>query len=92
MTILNLTDAPTDPVERIMWLSGVKEKALAELDTEFATAYFNARLERRLDSAIDAGPYARKRVLAMTRHENARRGRPVRWGDGADPTSTAYSG
>jgi hypothetical protein len=41
---------------------------------------------------VSAGPYARKRVLAMTRRENRRRGRSVRWGDGADPTSTAYTG
>lgn len=91
MEILNLEQAPSDPIERLMWLSGVKEKAAEELDAAFASAYFEARLEQRLDSAVKAGPYARKRVLAYTRAENQRRGRTVRWNDGADPTSTAYS-
>lgn len=90
-SILNLSAAPEDPVQRIMWLSGVAEAARAELDEAFGAAYFDARLEGRLDIAIKAGPYARKRVLAYTRAENERRGRTVRWGDGADPTSTAYA-
>jgi hypothetical protein len=88
--ILNLSAAPEDPVERVMWLSGVAEAAHAELDEAFADAYFEARLEGRLETAIKAGPYAKKRVLAYTRAENERRGRTVRWGDGADATSTAY--
>jgi hypothetical protein len=91
-TILNLDAAPADPIERIMWLSGVMEQAKAELDAAFAEAYFEARFQGNLETAIKAGPYARKRVLAYTRQENQRRGRVVRWGDGADPTSTAYSG
>lgn len=89
-SLLNLDDAPRDPVARIMWLSGVKEQAAKELNQAFAEAYFEARLQQRLDTAVAAGPYARKRVLAFTRAENQRRGRTVRWGDGADPTSTAY--
>lgn len=92
MSLLNLDDAPKDPIERVMYLSGVKEQAAKELDEAFAVAYFEARLQRRLDTAITAGPYARKRVLAYTRQENQRRGRTVRWGDKADPTSTAYDG
>jgi hypothetical protein len=92
MTILNLADAPKDPVERVVWLSGVNEQVRKELDAAFAEAYFEARLQSRLDAAIAAGPYARKRALAYTRHENQRRGRTIRWGDGADPTSTAYRG
>jgi hypothetical protein len=90
MPLLNLAAAPTDPIERIMWLSGVMKRAKVELDAELAKAYFDARLERRLDDAISAGPYARKRVLAMTRKENQARGRMVRWRDGADPSSSAY--
>lgn len=90
MTLLNLSDAPEDPIKRIMWLSGVKEQATKELEAAFAAAYYDARLQRQLDAAVAAGPYARKRVLAFTRHENQRRGRSVRWGDGADPTSSAY--
>jgi len=90
--LLNLDDAPKDPIERLMWLSGVHDQVRAELDEEFGKAYYEARLQQRLDAAISAGPYAKKRVLAYTRHENEKRGRAVRWGDGADPTSTAYSG
>ena len=92
MNILNLDEAPKDPIEKIMWLSGVREQAARELDAAFAEAYFEARLQRRLETAIAAGPYAKKRVLAYTRHENQRRGRAVRWGDGLDPTSTTYRG
>ena len=90
--ILNLADAPEDPIKRIMWLSGVHEQAEKELALAFAAAYFEARLQRRLDSAVDAGVHSRKRILAFTRAENEKRGRPVRWGDGADKTSTAYDG
>lgn len=90
MELLRLDQAPTDPVERIMWLTGVLTQARRELDAALAAAYFEARLQHRLDNAISAGPYARKRVLALTRRENELRGRTVRWGDRADPTSTAY--
>lgn len=90
--ILNLTDAPTDPIEKIMYLSGVKEQVTKELDQAFAEAYFDARLQHRLDAALKAGPYALKRVLRYTRQENQRRGRLVRWGDGLDSTSSAYKG
>jgi hypothetical protein len=85
--VLDLSAAPEDSIERIMWLSGAREQALAELDRAFSEAYFNARLEGRLDAAVAAGPFARKRVLAFTRHENERRGRTVKWGDAADPVS-----
>lgn len=88
--LLRLDDAPKDPIERIIWLSGVKEQAAKELDEAFAEAFFEARLQHRLETAITAGPYARKRVLAYTRAENQKRGRTVRWGDKADTTSTAY--
>lgn len=90
MSILNLDDAPADPIERIMWLSGVAEAVRRELDAEYAEAYFNARLQRRLQAAIDVGTHSRRQVLAYTRAENERRARIVRWGDGADPTSTAF--
>lgn len=89
--ILNLADAPRDPLERVMWLSGVNEAVRHELVEAFGGAYFEARLHGQLEAAITAGPHGRKRVLAFTRAENERRGRTVRWGDGADPTSTAYA-
>lgn len=79
--LLNLDQAPSDTLERLLWLSGVAEEAKAELDREFAEAYFNARLERRLDAALELGLHRPKRVLAWTRAENERRGRSVRWGD-----------
>lgn len=88
--ILDLTEMPHDPIERVLWLSGVKEQVNRELDAAFGEAYYTARLQRRLISAMTAGPHAMKRVLAYTRHENDRRGRSVRWNDGLDSTSTAY--
>lgn len=92
MSILNLDPAPHDPIERIMWLSGVADAVAAEMDEAWGEVYFNARMQHRLDAAISAGPHSRKRVLAYTRAENEKRARLVRWGDGADPTSTAYKG
>lgn len=80
--LLNLADAPRDPIERIIWLSGVQTQVRRELDQELGEAYFNARLQRRLDEAVTAGPYGRKRVIAMTRSVNASKGQSVRWGDG----------
>lgn len=79
--LLNLTDAPTDTLERLLWLSGVAEEAKAELEREFQTAYFTARLERRLGAALGLGLHRPKRVLAWTRAENEKRGRSIRWGD-----------
>lgn len=80
-SILNLDQAPVDALERLLWLSGVAEEAKAELDYAYRVAYFDARLERRLDAAIGLGLHRPRRVLAMTRAENERRGRSVRWGD-----------
>jgi hypothetical protein len=88
--LLNLSEAPKDPIERLMYLSGVREQVASELEAELSDAYFQARLQHRFEAALAAGPYAPKRALALTRHENQRRGRSVRWGDGLDPTSTAY--
>lgn len=80
-SILNLADAPSDSLERLLWLSGVAEEAKRELDSEFQETYFNARLERRLDAALELSLHRPRRVLAWTRAENERRGRSVRWGD-----------
>lgn len=90
--ILNLADAPTDPIERIMWLDGVNKAVARELDTAFEEAYYNARIEGRFEAAVEAGHASRKRALAWTRARNQAQGRPLRWGDGADPSSTAYRG
>ncbi len=80
--ILNLEDAPTDPVERIAWLSGVKKQVQTELEAEFQQAYFWARLSGRLDAALSLRQHSQKRVMAYTRAENEARGRLVRWNDG----------
>lgn len=90
--ILNLDDAPTDPVERLLWLSGVKEQVQRELDEEFARTYYEARIQKVFIPALSVGLHSRKKALAYARKENERRGRTVRWNDGLDPTSTAYSG
>jgi 3-methyladenine DNA glycosylase Mpg len=88
--LLNLDEAPKDPIERLMYLSGVKEQVNRELEDELAEAYFQARLQRRFEAALAAGPYKLKRALALTRHENQKRGRSIRWNDGLDSTSSAY--
>lgn len=88
--LLNLSDAPKDPIERLMYLSGVKERVNEELEVELSEAYFQARLQHRFEAALAAGPYALKRALRLTRHANQKRGRSIRWGDGLDATSTAY--
>lgn len=80
--ILNLSEAPTDNIERLLWLSGVAEEAKRELDAEFQRTYFEVRLERRLDAALELGLHPTARVMAYTRAENEARGRTVRWQDG----------
>lgn len=88
--ILDLSDAPEQPIERLMWLSGAMEAVKEELDTEFRRAYYEARLQKQLEPALALGLHSRKRILAYTRAENESRGRTVRWQDGYDMTSTAY--
>ena len=80
--ILNLRGAPTDPIERLVWLGGVMDQVRSELDDQFQEAYFWARFSGRLDSALDLGLHSRKRVMAYTRAENESRARMIRWGDG----------
>ena len=81
--ILNLDQAPADPIERLIWLGGVHEQAQTELNAALQTAYFEARLSGRLDAALALRLHSPKRILAFTRAENEARGRTVkRWGDG----------
>lgn len=80
--ILDLSDAPSDPIERLVWLSGVKDAVSREMDDQWADAYFWARFTGRLDSAIGLGYHGRKRIMAYTRAANEGKGRTVRWGDG----------
>lgn len=80
--ILNLPDMPEDPIERLVYLSGVKEKVDRELDDLYQWAYFWARFTGRLNAALKLGYHSRKRVMAYTRAGNEAYGRTVRWGDG----------
>lgn len=89
--ILRLDNKPSDPIEAIIWLDGVLEAVTRELDDAYAESYFTARLQRRFPEAVAAGRLSKKRALALTRKRNERLGRSVRWSDGLDPTSSAYS-
>lgn len=80
--ILNLSPAPEDPIERLLWLSGVNAAVRRELDAEFQRTYFEARFSQRLEPALHLGLHPVKKVLAWTRAENESRGRAIRWGDG----------
>lgn len=90
--ILNLDDAPDDAIQRLAWLSGVREAALRELDQAYAEAYFDARLTGRFDAALSLGLHGKKRALAMTRAVNNARRRLIRWNDGRDASSSQYRG
>lgn len=81
VTILNL-DLPADPVERIMYLSGVMRAVRLELEAEYQQAYFEARVRGQFDAALALRYHSEKRALAWTRAENEARGRMMRWGDG----------
>lgn len=80
-TILDLSDAPDEPLRRLMWLSGVKYRVRQELDAEYQRIYFTLRMEGRLDDALDYAEHSNKAIMAFTRRENEARGRQVRWGD-----------
>lgn len=90
MSLINLDSAPTDPIPRLVWLSGVKEQVARELDAEFRTIYFQARQRRQFDAALAVGMHSKKVALAYTRAENRRLGTRVRWSDRIDSTSTAF--
>jgi hypothetical protein len=79
--ILDLTGLPHDALERLLWLSGVMEQVQDEMKVEWQRAYYDARLQQRLDAAEALGLHSHKKVMAFTRAENNARGRGVRWGD-----------
>lgn len=79
---IDFSDAPHDPVKRLLWLSGAKEAFDTQVTAMWQAAYFEARLSRRFKVALDLGLHSRKRAIAFTRAENERRGRPIHWGDG----------
>lgn len=80
-TLLDLSDAPEEPLRRLIWLSGVKEQVRTELDAEYQCIYFTMRMEGTLDHAIDLGEHSLTQIMAFTRNENEARGRQVRWND-----------
>jgi len=79
--ILNTKDAPTDAIERLIWLGGVMKQVHDELDPMWQQAYFDARFTGRLDQADSLGLHSHKRIMQYTRAENEKRGRQIRWGD-----------
>jgi len=79
--LLNLSEAPDEPLHRLMWLSGVKDQVRLELDEQYRRCYFDLRMQGRLQEAFDFGAHSPTRVLAFTRAENESRGRLVRWND-----------
>jgi hypothetical protein len=79
--LLDLSEAPDEPLRRLVWLSGVKYKVQQELEAEYQRVYFNLRLEGRIDDAVDFAEHSYKRIMRFTRNENEARGRQVRWGD-----------
>lgn len=79
--LLDLSDAPEDPIERLIWLSGVMTQVKRELEPEYRLAYFWSRFTGRFDEALGLNLHSKKKALAFTRAENESRGRMIRWGD-----------
>lgn len=79
--ILDLSNAPEDPVERLAWLGGVQKQVDREMEPMWAEAYFWARFSGRLDAALALGLHSRKSVMAHTRAWNEQAGRMIRWND-----------
>lgn len=90
--ILNLSDAPSDPIRRLLWLSGVKQAVQKELDEAYSVAYFEARQQGQFEAAASLGLHGRKTAIAFTRKRNNALGRIIRWGDGLDRLSTNWRG
>jgi len=81
--IVDFSAAPDTPIERLLWLSGVREAVTQALEGEYQRAYFQARQQGLLDQALRLRLHSHKRVMAYTRAENEQRGRVIaRWGDG----------
>lgn len=80
--VIDFSMAPSDPIERLIWLGGAREAFEQQITTEWQQAYFDARLSGRFQAALDLALHSRKRALAYTRTANERRGRMLKWGDG----------
>lgn len=79
---IDFNDAPRDPIERLMWLSGARQAFETQVNAQWQRAYFEARQQGRFDTALHLGYHSEKRALSWTRAENEARGRTWRWGDG----------
>lgn len=79
---IDLNDAPKDPIERLVWLSGAQEAFDNQIEPMWRKAYFQARQTGRLDAALNLGFHSRKKIMSFTRAENERTGRQWKWGDG----------
>jgi hypothetical protein len=90
MSDLNLEGAPDSPIERLNWLFEREVEFLRDLHVAYSRAYFDARLGGQLDDALGLHLHGKKKVLAMTRRENYRRGSSVRWQDNIDRRSAPY--
>lgn len=80
--IIDFSFAPQDPIERLVWLSGAQEAFDTQVNAMWQAAYFEVRQTGRLQTAFDLAYHSHKRILAMTRAENERRGRQWKWNDG----------
>lgn len=80
--VIDFSAAPHDPIERLVWLSGAKEAFDTQVTAMWRTAYYDARLSGRFQAALDLRLHSHKKALALTRAENERRGRGLKWGDG----------
>lgn len=78
---IDFSEAPKDPIERLLWLSGARDSFDDQITPMWQRAYFEARQTGRLDAALGLGLHSHKRVMAYTRAENERTGRQWRWGD-----------
>jgi hypothetical protein len=79
MTLLDLTEAPREPVHRVLWLSELSNLLAEELHLAYRKAYFEARQQGTFEVAVEVGPFSRTVALAMTREHNEATGRQLRW-------------
>lgn len=80
--IIDFRNAPSDAIERLIWLGGCRDQFDSMMDAQWRHTYYQARLTGRLDAALALGLHSNKRALSWTRAENERRGRLTHWGDG----------
>jgi len=79
---IDFSEMPHDPIKKLVWLSGAKEAFDTQVNAQWQTAYYEARLTGRFQRALNLKLHSKKKALAFTRAENERRGRATHWGDG----------